>query len=65
MNGLPDDGKMIVMSPQSAARAAEQAPEHAERIYVLPGLADDQAYVIDLDMIEMGFEIDRILGGLA
>jgi len=50
--GLPDDGKLFVLAPAQAALAVERHPEQAHRVYTLPGIPADTAYVIDIDAIE-------------
>ena len=58
MNGLPqEDGKIVVAEPETAALMAELAPEHAERVYTLPGLPAGTAYVIDLDEVALTTEL--------
>jgi hypothetical protein len=49
--GLPRDGKIVIASPILAVALAEVAPEHADRIFTLPGCGDDTVFVLDLDVI--------------
>lgn len=51
MKGLPDEGVIVIFAPEVAARAVEQCPEHADRIFTMPGIPENQAYVVDLDAL--------------
>jgi hypothetical protein len=61
VNGLPqEDGKIVVADPETAALMAELAPEHAERVYTLPGLPEGVAYVFDFDEIAAQAELPDV-----
>lgn len=50
-DGLPKDGKLIVVSPTNAAKMAERVPEHANRIFTFPEIENNVGYVVDIDKI--------------
>ena len=60
-----EDGKIVVMAPETAARAHEQATEAglddtARRVFAMAGLKPDVAYVIDLDALDVfGRKVDE------
>lgn len=51
LDGLPSEGKIVVLAPEVAALAVEQSPEYADRIFTLPGIDPCTAFVVDLDAI--------------
>jgi len=49
---FPEHGKIVVLNPEVAARAVEQHPERAQRVFAAKHLKPTEGYLIDLDAFQ-------------